>query len=337
MANQGCIAIGISQYQFLPTVPYASADAKGINQFFIDSAAWLPERCLLMNDNSSPVNYRSTIPTAANIREWLDHWCSDTLQPGDLLWVFFSGYGTCEDNTEYLIPIDGDVDRLSQTCLSLKEIYRQLGSFGINVVVCLDANRSQIINIGQGIGKEVVQLSQEYQITTFLSCQSDQFSHDAAGLGHGLFTCALLEALLYHPDLNINTLQNYLTSRLPELSEHHWRPPQTPVTVVPDRVSAHKPLFSGTTQTAIARIEEIPHRSTPVNQQSSSLVRQPVGTPVISPLTGDQSVQDSERRKLWPIMGIVIVVLGLGAFTIAVNTPKNKSVPPTSPKSTLVK
>ncbi len=252
MANQTCISIGINQYQFLPPIGYGLADAVAIKNFFVDAAGWSPSQCLLLTDTSPNTGDRSTYPDRENISRWLKQWSWETLHHGDLLWFFFSGCGISVDGEDYLIPIDGNVEDLANTCISLRQLYRQFQDIGVNALVFLDANRSQHSPLSSGIGEVTAKLAQDYQIPTFLSCQSHEFSHEDAGLGHGLFTTALLEALNYHPDLNLGTIDTYLTSRLAELSEHHWKPLQTPVAIFPTTASVHRPVFSATTQTTIS-------------------------------------------------------------------------------------
>jgi Caspase domain len=257
MANQACISIGINQYQSLQPLGYGLADAVAMERFFVDAAGWDRSQCLLMTDTSTNVRDRATYPDRENINKWLNQWCWDTLKPGDLLIFFFSGYGVNTGDEDYLIPIDGNPADLAQTCISIRQIYQQLHDTGASVLVFLDANRSQNMSSGGGIGKVTEKLAQAYQIPTFLACQSHEFSHEAAGLGHGLFTAALLEALNYHPDLNIETLEAYLTSRLAELGEHHWKPIQTPVALVPSSVSVYRPIFSATTQSAVSTAPDL--------------------------------------------------------------------------------
>jgi hypothetical protein len=254
MANQACISIGINQYQFFQPLGYGAEDAVAIKEFFLDSAGWDTQQCLLLTDTSSPIGDRSTYPDRENITQWLNHWCWDTLHAGDLLWFFFSGYGVSTGDEDYLVPIDGRVDDIRNTCLSLRKIYQQFHAAGVNALIFLDANRSQSVSSGGGIGQVAAQLAQEYQIPTFLSCQSNELSHEASRLGHGLFTAGLLEALRYHPDLNLDTLESYLSSRLPELSEHHWRPVQTPMVIIPKTTSTRRPVFSTTTQASISSV-----------------------------------------------------------------------------------
>jgi hypothetical protein len=252
MATQTCISIGINQYQSLPALGFGLADAVAMEQFFVDVAGWSPSQCLLMTDTSPNHGDNSTYPDRANINRWLQQWSWDTLHHGDLLWFFFSGCGISCEGEDYLIPIDGDVEDLANTCISIRQLYQQFNDIGINALVFLDANRSIHLPLSSGIGEVTAKLAQDYQVPTFLSCQSHEFSHEDAGLGHGLFTTALLEALNYHPDLNLGTIDTYLTSRLAELSEHHWKPLQTPVSMIPTTASVHRPVFSATTIGAIS-------------------------------------------------------------------------------------
>jgi uncharacterized caspase-like protein len=252
MANQTCISIGIDRYQFLPPIGYGLADAEAVEHFFIDAAGWNPSQCLLLTDTSPNSGDRSTYPDRQNIQRWIEQWSWEKLHAGDLLWFFFSGCGISFEGEDYLIPIDGNVEDLTNTCISLTKLYQQFQEIGVNAYVFLDANRSQHLPLSTGIGEVTSKLAQDYQIPTFISCQSHEFSHEDAGLGHGLFTTALLEALNYHPDLNLDTINTYLTSRLAELSEHHWKPLQTPVAILPTGASIHRPVFSATTQSSIS-------------------------------------------------------------------------------------
>jgi hypothetical protein len=258
MANQACISIGIDRYHFLPPLGYGMADAVAMEHFFVESAGWSPEQCLLLTDTSPQNDDKSTYPDRENINLWLKQWSWDKLHHGDLLWFFFSGCGVSVGDEDYLIPIDGNPADPTNTCISIRQLYQQFSDIGVNALVFLDANRAQHLSLSGGIGTVTAKLAQDYQIPTFLSCQANELSHEDAGLGHGLFTTALLEALNYHPDLNLETIDTYVTSRLAELSEHHWKPLQTPIAIVPTTVSVYRPVFSATTQSSIsATIPEV--------------------------------------------------------------------------------
>ncbi len=117
----------------------------------------------------------------------------------------------------------------------MRSLFESLKAQGSeNILVLLDINRASGLQSGIPVGAQAVELARQMGIVLVLSSQLDQFSHEASALGHGLFTEALLEALgYYHTDTTLEHLEQYLHARLPELSQHHWRPVQTPLTVVP--------------------------------------------------------------------------------------------------------
>jgi uncharacterized caspase-like protein len=66
-------------------------------------------------------------------------------------------------------------------------------------------------------------------------------------MGRGLFTTTLLEALTYyHTDTTLEKLEQYLRDRLPELSQHHWRPIQTPLLVIPPQTNKQQRIWPTT-------------------------------------------------------------------------------------------
>jgi hypothetical protein len=357
MANQACLAIGIDRYQNIQPLGYGAADAKAIAEFFVGQAGWNREDCLLLADMSPNHGERSTQPNRETIEEWIDGWCWDKLRPRDLLWVFFSGHGISYNGEDYLIPIDGDLDRIPETCISIREIYRKLREIDVNAIVCLDINRTQGASFSNQVGKVTTNLAHEYQIPTFLSCQSHEFSHEAATLGHGLFTVALLEALNYNFDLNLETLESYLKERLQNLSNHHWKPVQTPMAIVPSAISANRPIFTSTTQSTIQN--QTLERSSPQRIPQPPLPRKepdPFADPtpsgiLISPESGQGGIlvktgftQLPPKQRSTPRwMTVSAIVAGLAAagtgawFAIqAIIVPTNAprpALPPAEPQS----
>jgi Caspase domain len=232
MAPYASIAIGIDRYQLFQPLNFASADAQAMEQFFQQSSGWTAERCLLMTDNSASINGHSTFPHQQNIQRWLEHFCWEVLQSGDPVCFFFSGYGLSSNGKEYLMPIDGDPHNPEQTGISLTSLYRLFSAPGLQAMFFLDANRG--VN-GRGFGEGAAALAAEFEIPTFLSCQSAEFSHEAMGLKQGIFTAVCLEALRSQPNLSLSKLQEYLSIRVPELSEHHWQPLQNPWAILPNK------------------------------------------------------------------------------------------------------
>ncbi|MEM6752284.1 MAG: caspase family protein [Cyanobacteria bacterium P01_C01_bin.38] len=232
MAKLWAIAIGINQYQYFQPLGYGSADAEALRNFLVEQAGWTEEQCLLMTDSSVPVGDKPTLPTKNNILQLLEDLAANSWQPQDKLWLFFSGYGITYEEQDYLMPIEGDSKRVKETAIEMRQLMQTLQVAGLEVMLLLDFNRAFGVSADSSIGQETIELAQELQISTILSCQPEQFSHESSELGHGFFTATLLEALRYGNINNLAGLESYLSVRTPELCQHHWRPTQNPIAFI---------------------------------------------------------------------------------------------------------
>lgn len=232
MANPACVAVGINQYQFFQPLGYAQADARALRLFLVEHAGWSPDRCLLLSETSPPVGNRSTIPTRETIINWVDYFVKEQVQPGDLLWFFFSGYGVNIHGEDYLMPLEGNPNDIG-TGISVRSLFERLKNRGdAPLLVLLDINRSS----GQDsdrVGYQTVELATQLGIPTILSAQLDEFSCESSELSHGIFTAGLLEVLRYAPEMTVAALEKYLRDRVPELSKQFELPVQVPLTVLP--------------------------------------------------------------------------------------------------------
>jgi hypothetical protein len=230
MTNHWAIIVGINQYQSLQPLSFAQRDAQALQTCLVTEAGFMPERCILLTETAPTVWDHPTYPNREHINTWLDLLKQDLVQPGDWLWVFFSGYGVCWKGQDYLLPIDADPTALDRSAIPLRSLYERLKGLPTDrLLVLLDINRSQAIISGERVGIQTAELAREYGIATILSAQPDQFTQEAPDLGQGLFTAALLESLRFHKASPLESLEQYLSNRLPELSEHHYRPIQHPL------------------------------------------------------------------------------------------------------------
>lgn len=199
------------------------------------NGGFLPQQCLLMTDTSPPLGDRSTYPTKENILLLLEDLAAACWQPQDRLWFFFSGYGVNYNGQDYLMPVEGNPDHVEETGVEVRSLMQSMQVATLDVLLLLDINRAFGTQADLRVGQETIELAQELQIPTILSCQPEQFSHESSELGHGFFTAALLEALRYGNDSTLMNLERYLSVRTPELCQHYWRPTQNPVTVIASR------------------------------------------------------------------------------------------------------
>ncbi|MBN3948703.1 MAG: caspase family protein [Nostoc sp. NMS7] len=235
MANYWAIAIGINQYQLFQPLSCAQADAEALEQFLATDAGFHPKHCLLMTDTSPPIGDRSTYPTKENILLLLEDLAATSWQPDDYLWLFFSGYGVNYKGKDYLMPAEGNPELVQETGIELRSLMQSLQLADLNVLLLLDINRAFGTQADAPVGEETIELAQELQLATILSCQPEQFSHESSELGHGFFTAALLEALHSGNGSNLADLESYLSLLMPKLCQHHWNPVQNPATIIPSR------------------------------------------------------------------------------------------------------
>ncbi|QFS46011.1 caspase family protein [Nostoc sphaeroides] len=235
MANYWAIAIGINQYQLFQPLSCAQADAEALEDFLVTEAGFLPKHCLLMTDTSPPIGDRSTYPTKENILLLLEDLAATSWQPEDYLWLFFSGYGVNYKGKDYLMPAEGNPEMVQETGIELRSLMQSLQLADLNVLLLLDINRAFGTQADAPVGEETIELAQELQLATILSCQPEQFSHESSELGHGFFTAVLLEALRSGNGSNLADLESYLSLIMPKVCHHHWRPVQNPATIIPSR------------------------------------------------------------------------------------------------------
>lgn len=236
MATYPGVAIGINNYQFLPPLNYGQADAQALWYFLVNVGDLSANQCLLLTDASPMLGEIETSPKRENILFWLDTIRQQRQDSESWHWFFFSGYGISWEQVDYLMPIDCNPKDIPGTAIPIREVFAALKASGNEkILVLLDINRSSGSQFGEPVGAETVELATQMGIVLVLSSQLNEFSHEAAALGNGLFTVALLEALrYYHIDTSLEQLEQYLRDRLPELSQHHWRPIQTPLFVIPE-------------------------------------------------------------------------------------------------------
>ncbi|BAZ30051.1 peptidase C14 caspase catalytic subunit p20 [Cylindrospermum sp. NIES-4074] len=245
MANYWAIAIGINQYQLFQPLSCAQADAEAIKDFLVTEAGFLPQNCLLMTNTSPPMGEKSSYPTKENILLLLEELAATAWQPQDHLWLFFSGYGVNHKEKDYLMPVEGNPDLVQETGIEVRQIMQSLQVAGLNVLLILDINRAFGTQADAPVGQEILELAQELQLATILSCQPEQFSHESSELGYGFFTAALLEALRSGSGRSLTDLESYLSALTPKLCQHYWRPIQNPVTIIPSTQQAILPPLSG--------------------------------------------------------------------------------------------
>lgn len=268
MKHNACITIGINQYHFVQPLSYAQEDAEALQNFLHTEANFSSDGCLLLTDSSPEKWGHSTYPSRENILQQLDAVCSEHIEPGEILWCFFSGYGINYEGQDYLLPIDGNPSDIVGTGIAVRSLLETLKKAPTEtVLLLLDINRSQGANAGAAVGAHTAELARELEIPTILSCQPNQVSRETSALRHGFFAAALLEGLRSGKCNTLKSLEVFLRDRVPQLSEHHLRPRQEPFAVINPVGKIHQVILPDSLATVESEVSSVSEVS-PVHEQN---------------------------------------------------------------------
>lgn len=322
MANYWAITIGINQYRHLQPLMHAQNDALFTHRFFTEEAGIAADHCVLLSDLTTSVGHQVVYPDKPAIAQWVQT-ITQQVEPDDVLWFFFSGYGSQVDGKDYLMPIDGDPGQIEGTGIAIADVIETLAQLPTDkILLILDINRSQGALSGQTIGTQVIDLAQSQQIPTLLSCQPEQYSHETLGVRHGLFTAAFLEAI-QQDCTTPNQIHTYLTKRLPELCEHHWRPIQNPVGLIPEhaKMAVVVPRLRSadilTTDPTALSTSNTADSNTAASNTDETASSAGISTDQTS-ATGDEMVLEPPLPEMAAVAGTTAAV-GAGASGLAAN------------------
>ena len=228
--NSWAVIIGIDQYKTAPGLQYAVNDARSI-------AAALPALGFPKENIFLQLNEKAT---RGNIVSLLGDALPKKVKADDRLFVFFAGHGATRSlpgggNLGYLVPYDGDLDRLHGSALSMREL-RDISRLipAKQIFYAVDACYSGLLleravpslsPTAQGY-LEVVTKRRVRQILT--AGLKDQPVLEEAG--HGVFTRRLLEGLNGKADQNSDgiitglELGSWVASRVASSTENRQTP-----------------------------------------------------------------------------------------------------------------
>ncbi|WP_414543856.1 SUMF1/EgtB/PvdO family nonheme iron enzyme [Nostoc sp. CCY0012] len=229
MAKNWAIAIGINQYDYLQPLNYAKRDALLMQEFLRHEVGC--ENIYFFSDDSPDIAGKSTRPNRANLLRVLRQLFEISFMgAGDNFWFFFSGHGIRHAGRDYLMPCDGDPEDIENTGIAINYVTERLRRCGAdNVVLILDACRSEGQKSGEGIGRQAAEEARQQGVISIFSCRPGEYSYEIAALQQGAFTTALLEGLgIKGKCATVERLNQYLNFRVPEIVSQHQKGRQTP-------------------------------------------------------------------------------------------------------------
>ncbi|MEM9770682.1 MAG: hypothetical protein AAF889_03615, partial [Cyanobacteria bacterium P01_D01_bin.73] len=217
--NHWAIAIGITNYPFLPAVRQGEADSMALHHLWKEKGELGEERCLQLSDHSRPCQGRPTYPNRENIEFWLNRVCQNLVKSGDYLWCLLSGYSVCHNGQDYFMAIEGSPDRVPSGCIAMRDIYTQLAAARDragrgNVLLLLDINHAWEGYAESEVGNDIRDLAREYDIPTINSNQQGQQSQYSPSTHTGVFMAGLMAAMSDPIGTNLFSLERGLADRM---------------------------------------------------------------------------------------------------------------------------
>ncbi len=213
------IAIGINQYNYLPTLRYAVTDAEEIKA-----------RCEFQN--FSKVDLFPDV-TSVRVKEFFaEQFEKPFLSAKDNLWFFFSGHSRLRQGVDYLMLVDSKTDEITETAISLNSLVEQLFSSGAGkVILYLDMDR--LSGESTPASSSPLSIKDDQGLIVFYACEPNTAAYEIEQLQQGSFSYALYEALLSTKiNFSINQLEKFLSDRVPELNQQNNQRTQAPQTFI---------------------------------------------------------------------------------------------------------
>jgi len=238
--NNWAIVVGINQYEHLPPddhLKYAVKDAVKVRQFLCEQAQFPQENVLLCCDIAPGVSPMQR-PSRSGLRDLLRNKIQRAKDANNF-WFFYAGHGIVHEHQDFLLPCDGNPHDLKETAIPISFVTDCLRDCGAhNVVLVLDMCRNRTRSaeegsrgMGEVMGEQTREIAKEQGIVTLFSCSRGQRSYEIKELEQGAFTYALLEGL--RQSTTPRALEQYLTTRLPELNRQYGKDRQVPM-VIPE-------------------------------------------------------------------------------------------------------
>ncbi|HXT00794.1 MAG TPA: caspase family protein, partial [Elusimicrobiota bacterium] len=189
------VVVGVEHYRAkLPNADFAANDARLAAEYF-KRVLGVPEaNVALLTDDQA---------TKGDFEKYFERWLPNQVQPGDVVYVYYSGHGAPNPakGDAYLVPYDGDPAYVDQTSFAMNRLYADLAKLPAKqVYVAIDscfsgAGGRSVLAQGARPLVSVVPSAVPANVTVVSASAGNQISNTYQEKGHGLFTYYLLKGL----------------------------------------------------------------------------------------------------------------------------------------------
>lgn len=213
------VVIGVERYrQQLPAADFAASDARLVAKYLTQTMGFPAENVAVLTNDGA---------TRGDLEKYLDRWLANRVEPGDSVFVYYSGHGSPNPATgdAYLVPFDGDPMYLDQTAYSVQRLYAGLAKLPTkDVTVVLDScfsgagGRSVLAKGARPLVSVQTKANIPEELTVLSAAAGNQISQSYQVKGHGLFTYFFLKALAKQAASGTFDMKQVYDSAAPEVS-----------------------------------------------------------------------------------------------------------------------
>lgn len=222
------VVIGVERYrQQLPSADFAASDARLVAKYF-QGLGLPPENVAVLTNDGA---------TRGDMEKYLERWLANRVEPGDAVFVYYSGHGAPNPTTgdAYLVPFDGDPMYLDQTAYPLNRLYGALAKLpSKNVTVVLDScfsgtgGRSVIAKGARPLVQVKAMSGIPPELTVLAAASANQISQSYQSQSHGLFTYWFLKGLAAH-SADMKKVFDFAAPEVSRVAKQDYNSEQTPL------------------------------------------------------------------------------------------------------------
>lgn len=192
--NTFVVIISNEDYQNETNVDYAKNDGMAFKEC-CNKSLGIPDKNVHYVTNATLNNIIGEL-------DWIQHVC-EAYEGGANVIFYYAGHGLPDESSgsSYILPVDGN-SRILRTCLSLNELYNNLGKLPAKkVTILLDACFSGakrdggMLAAARGVAIKAKPQSPLGSMVVFSAAQGEETAYKYDDAKHGLFTFFLLEKL----------------------------------------------------------------------------------------------------------------------------------------------
>lgn len=230
------LVIGVGAYTKARELRFTVNDAKKFAAFLVQKWGFSEDQIFLMTDDAPS---RTMTPTFTNVGDQVDAFLKSTNKDSEVV-VFFSGHGIREKDQDYLVPLDGNPEKIARTCISATDLRNQLeGKKPRRALLFLDACRDLADTKGRSVSRfaDPAAPPGAPQMAALFSCEPGETSREgrAEHFSMGVFTKFLLDGLngvrdaaTEEGEVTFDSLQQFVRAKVYSYVQRVYASAQTP-------------------------------------------------------------------------------------------------------------